>query len=145
MRFSELNNRKILEDLQIKKQLILQKGVSAVGSTPVNNANQLNTSMPLVVHLFYTHFIIQFFTYKTPSMLSVCHFQLMQVSSAPGSGGVIQQTTPEILSNTQASNIGRAAWVQANNQSFGFFISQDSLFGNNILPVLPRVPNTNNK
>lgn len=48
--FPELNNRKILEDLQIKKQLILQKGVSAVGSAPVNNANQLNTSMPLVVY-----------------------------------------------------------------------------------------------
>lgn len=50
---SELNNRKILEDLQIKKQLILQKGVSAVGSTPVNNANHLNASMPLVAYDSY--------------------------------------------------------------------------------------------
>lgn len=73
------------------------------------------------------------------------NFQLMQVNSVPGSLGVTQQTLPEILPNTPASNIGRTAWVQANNQSFGFFISQDSLFGNNILPVLPRVPNTNNK
>lgn len=69
----------------------------------------------------------------------------MQVNSAPGSGGPLQQTTPEALPNTQAGTIGRAAWVQANNQSFGFFVSQDSLFGNNILPVLPRVPSTNNK
>lgn len=69
----------------------------------------------------------------------------MQVNSVPGIGGVTQQTLPEILPTTPASNIGRTAWAQASNQSFGFFISQDSLFGNNILPVLPRVPNTNNK
>lgn len=37
----------------------------------------------------------------------------------------------------------RTAWTQANNQSFGFFIPQDSVFGNNILPVLPRFDTTN--
>lgn len=45
----ELNNRKILEDLQHKKQLILQKGVSpVVAGLPVNNAQITNCSMPLV-------------------------------------------------------------------------------------------------
>lgn len=54
--FLELNNRKILEDLQHKKQLILQKGVSAVTSIPVNSANQLNSSMPLVEYFFLISF-----------------------------------------------------------------------------------------
>lgn len=50
---TEINNRKILEDLQLKKQqLILQKGVSPVLSAispnfPVYTANNVN-SMPLV-------------------------------------------------------------------------------------------------
>lgn len=71
----------------------------------------------------------------------------MQVNSQTGSGGVAQQTPSDIIGNTQASNLGRAAWTQATNQSFGFFIPQDSLFGNNILPVLPRPthPNSNSK
>lgn len=49
-----------------------------------------------------------------------------------------QPSQPELTLNIQASNQARAAWQQANNQSFGFFIPQDSVFGNNILPVLPR-------
>lgn len=48
----ELNNRKILEDLQHKKQLILQKGVSPVVGVPVNNANHIASSMPLVAHAY---------------------------------------------------------------------------------------------
>lgn len=48
---SELNNRKILEDLQHKKQLILQKGVSPVAGIPVINANHIASSMPLVALL----------------------------------------------------------------------------------------------
>lgn len=51
-RFLELNNRKILEDLQQKKQLILQKGVSPVAGLPVNNANHIINSMPLVENNF---------------------------------------------------------------------------------------------
>ncbi|XP_031628077.1 SOSS complex subunit C homolog B isoform X2 [Contarinia nasturtii] len=87
----ELNNRKILEDLQHKKQLILQKG-------------------------------------------------LMQVNSQPTIGISPQQPqqSPSHDLLSPGSNLGRAAWVQANSQSFGFFVAQDSMFGNNILPVLPR-------
>ncbi|XP_031628075.1 SOSS complex subunit C homolog isoform X1 [Contarinia nasturtii] len=108
----ELNNRKILEDLQHKKQLILQKGVSPVAGIPVNNANQITNSMPL----------------------------LMQVNSQPTIGISPQQPqqSPSHDLLSPGSNLGRAAWVQANSQSFGFFVAQDSMFGNNILPVLPR-------
>lgn len=45
--FSELNNRKILEDLQIKKNL-LQKGVGPVVSTIPGIINSNPLSMPLV-------------------------------------------------------------------------------------------------
>lgn len=71
----------------------------------------------------------------------------MQVNSQPGVG-LPQQQPPqvqphEVIVNSQGSNLGRAAWAQANSQSFGFFVGQDSMFGNNILPVLPR-PEQNN-
>lgn len=73
----------------------------------------------------------------------------MQVNSQPpiGIAQQPQQTqSHDLLVNSQGSNLGRAAWVQANSQSFGFFVAQDSMFGNNILPVLPRPqPNTPNK
>ena len=67
----------------------------------------------------------------------------MQVNSQSGVGLPQQQPSQvlqphEIIVNSQGSNLGRAAWVQANSQSFGFFVAQDSMFGNNILPVLPR-------
>lgn len=44
-------------------------------------------------------------------------------------------TAPDVhmMSSTQ-----RAALSHANSQSFGFFVPQDSSFGNLILPVLPR-------
>ena len=35
----------------------------------------------------------------------------------------------------------RAALDQAAKSSFGYFIPQDSSFGNAILPVIPRIPN----
>lgn len=66
----------------------------------------------------------------------------MQVSTQPVSAGLSQQppTPTEIFVNSQGNNLGRAAWTQANSQSFGFFVAQDSMFGNSILPVLPRYP-----
>lgn len=65
----------------------------------------------------------------------------MQVNSPPISGAVTQTIQTDIIPNSQANSLGRAAWIQANNQSFGFFVPQDSVFGNNILPVLPRSTN----
>lgn len=65
----------------------------------------------------------------------------MQVSSQPTVGLAPQQPPQlqhDIIINSQGSNLGRAAWVQASSSSFGYFVAQDSMFGNNILPVLPR-------
>ena len=74
----------------------------------------------------------------------------MQVNSQSPIGIQPQQSqqtqSHDLLVNSQGSNLGRAAWVQANSQSFGFFVAQDSMFGNNILPVLPRPqPNPQSK
>ncbi|XP_058127068.1 SOSS complex subunit C homolog B [Anopheles ziemanni] len=90
--------KKILEDIQIKKQL-LQKGV--------------NSNWPGFGNLY------------TPSSL----FQLTQYTPNTGQP------------NESNLNIAKGVWSQAINQSFGFFVPQDSLFGNNILPVLPRYDN----
>lgn len=49
-----------------------------------------------------------------------------------------QQQPHDILVNSQGNSLGRAALTQANSQSFGYFVAQDSMFGNSILPVLPR-------
>lgn len=83
----ELTNRKILEELQLKKQLLLKQGV----------ASTLNSS-------------------ALPSPI----------------GG--NNTDAHPLNSAQRSTL-----QTANAQSTGFFISQDSSFGNLILPVLPRL------
>lgn len=116
---AELNNRKILEDLQIKKNL-LQKGVGPVSTIPgIINSNPL--SMPLVS--------IFIFTSQCRVVFLMCYiFQLMQTG--------IQQQTDSVQNNSS-----RTAWNLATNQSSGFFVPQDSVFGNNILPVLPRFDN----
>lgn len=56
-------------------------------------------------------------------------------------GNQITNQTNEIINPTV-----RAAWNQANTQSFGYFLlQQDSIFGNSILPVLPRFDNPQQK
>ncbi|KAJ6637698.1 SOSS complex subunit C like [Pseudolycoriella hygida] len=93
----EINNRKILKDLQINKQL-LEKGVVPGITSAVPNLN-----MPSFVQ-----------------------------------SQTQQQTEFTLNSSTLRPT---QAWTQATNNSFGFFVPQDSLFGNTILPVLPRVDN----
>lgn len=67
----------------------------------------------------------------------------MQVnpSSGPGAPPTAQQPA-DTHNNLAGNNSSRTAWAQANAQSSGFFIPQDSVFGNNILPVLPRLDQT---
>ncbi|KAJ8951519.1 hypothetical protein NQ318_000216 [Aromia moschata] len=84
----ELANRKILEELQLKKQLLLKQGV----------ASTLNSS------------------------------------ALP----VLGSTTVQSSDGHSMNSAQRAALQTANTQSTGYFISQDSSFGNLILPVLPR-------
>ncbi|XP_021694262.1 SOSS complex subunit C homolog [Aedes aegypti] len=94
--------KKILEDIQIKKQL-LQKGVSPV--TPNISATPAGLTIP----------------------------QYVQATSQAQSNQPVEST---INATT------KAVYNQALSQSYGFFIPQDSLFGNNIIPVLPRFENT---
>lgn len=85
----ELANRKILEELQIKKQILLKQGVASTLNSP---------ALPVL-------------------------------------GSATVQTTD---SGHSMNSLQRAALQTANTQSTGYFISQDSSFGNLILPVLPR-------
>lgn len=63
----------------------------------------------------------------------------MQVNSQSTTDGQRQpQIQPLEILNSQGNSLGRAALAQANSQSFGYFVAQDSMFGNSILPVLPR-------
>ncbi|XP_046387845.1 SOSS complex subunit C [Ischnura elegans] len=89
----ELQNRKILEELQLKKQLLLKQGAaSALNNTPITPAPMpVGNTMPLAT------------------------------------------SEQHLVSSTQ-----RSALQFAHAHSFGFFVTQDSLFGNLILPVLPR-------
>lgn len=96
-----MQNRKILEELQIKKQLLLKQGA----------ANNLNSSpqIPLSINTGNT-LSTPFSTAQAANLIAESHNQSAQ----------------------------RAALHSANSQSFAFFITQDSSFGNLILPVLPR-------
>lgn len=88
----EIQNRKILEELQLKKQLLLKQGaVSTLNTAPI-----------------------------TPAPIPVG-------STMPFTSG-----EAHMVSSTQRT------LHYANTQSFGYFVTQDSLFGNLILPVLPR-------
>lgn len=64
----------------------------------------------------------------------------MQVNSQSTTDAQRQppQIQPHEIINSQGNSLGRAALAQANSQSFGYFVAQDSMFGNSILPVLPR-------
>lgn len=93
----ELANRKILEELQLKKQLLLKQGVAPT----LNSA-----ALPVL-------------------------------GSTVGPVAVSQNSDGHLTNSVQ-----RAALQAANAQSTGYFISQDSSFGNHILPVLPRFEQT---
>ena len=71
-----------------------------------------------------------------------------QTAAITGGGSML--TTPSISSSSamaadtaqttqQMSSNQRKALEEANKTSFGFFITQDSSFGNLILPVIPRI------
>lgn len=96
---SELQNRKILEELHIKKQLLLKQGA-------VNNLNSTTPLLPLST----TTNNLQFPT-QAASLVAETH------------NSAVQQ---------------RSALHAAHSQSFAYYITQDSSFGNLILPVIPR-------
>uniref|UniRef100_A0A2M3ZD23 Uncharacterized protein n=1 Tax=Anopheles braziliensis TaxID=58242 RepID=A0A2M3ZD23_9DIPT len=94
--------KKILEDIQIKKQL-LQKGGN---STSAGFAN----------------------LYTPTSVFSGPQYAANNAGAPLATDGCVNA-------------VAKAVWNQAITQSFGSFIPQDSVFGNCILPVLPRYEN----
>lgn len=105
----ERQNRKILEQLEEQKKRLRMQTQS--GIAPV-----ATVSAPAPVPL--------------PSLsMSAPQIALSGVSGLP----------PMIIPDTQAMTPAQKAALQhANAHSVGYFITQDSSFGNLILPVLPR-------
>ncbi|XP_077297102.1 SOSS complex subunit C homolog B [Arctopsyche grandis] len=102
----ELANRKILEELHLKKQMLLKQGATSnLGGSSVSL-----TSTPITAPL--------------------------PVSTIPpiSATAILPQMSDTHMINTSH----RAALNNANATSCGFFVPQDSSFGNQILPVLPR-------
>lgn len=72
--------------------------------------------------------------------------QLLQKGVASNSAGLTipqyiqanNQSQPGQTSDSSINATAKAVLTQALNSSYGFFIAQDSLFGNSIIPVLPR-------
>ncbi|KAH0561397.1 SOSS complex subunit C homolog [Cotesia typhae] len=87
----ELQNRKILEELQLKKQMLLKQGVAPTLGTSLNT---------------------------------------------PPTSSASNATSTNDGVNMNANQ--RTALHNAHATSFGYFVTQDSSFGNLILPVLPR-------
>ncbi|XP_063983933.1 SOSS complex subunit C [Diachasmimorpha longicaudata] len=88
----DLQNKKILEELQLKKQMLLKQGVAPTLSSSLNLPSTSSAANPSTS------------------------------ASSEGSMTAVQRN---------ALNSAHAA-------SFGYFVTQDSSFGNLILPVLPR-------
>ncbi|XP_043273973.1 SOSS complex subunit C homolog [Venturia canescens] len=90
----ELQNRKILEELQLKKQMLLKQGAAPSLGTP------------------------------------------LAAPSATSATSLVPPVTADGVAAISASQ--RAALHNAHAASAGYFVTQDSSFGNLILPVLPR-------
>lgn len=75
--------------------------------------------------------------------------QLLQKGVASNSAGLTipqyiqanNQSQPGQTSDSSINATAKAVLTQALNSSYGFFVAQDSLFGNSIIPVLPRFDN----
>lgn len=112
--------RKILEEIQTKKQL-LAGGIINLG---------INTQVLVVfklIRIWHLLHCIYAFQMSTPQLLGqpttvTPDFQL-------GVGGVAANATPT----------ARAAFNPTSSTTLGFFVPQDSYFGNSFLPVLPRL------
>ena len=113
--------RKILEELEKrknKKQLNQGGAAPATTSSTTTAGPQSNPSSS-----------------STTSATGNSHSNSSGSNNASGSGQQPTLVTPDLhlLSSNQ-----RSALEQANKNSFGYYIPQDSSFGNLILPVIPR-------
>ncbi|XP_031564900.1 SOSS complex subunit C homolog [Actinia tenebrosa] len=97
----EVQNRKILQDLQERRRQMMSQAQQAVTGTTGTNAGPSHVNRP---------------------------GQEVPVLRNPGE-------------NHQLALSQRQALEQAHLVSPGFYVCQDSLFGNLIIPVIPRVDN----
>lgn len=121
---TELNNRKILEELQLKKHLLTKGGLPASTGLP-GGAFSTSTSNPTAAAAVAS-------VPTTPTTTPLIGNATQQLQQQQQHQQQSQQN--DITFN----NTSRAAWLQATNQSSCFFLHQDSGYGNSILPVLPR-------
>jgi len=115
-------NRKILEEIQTKKQLlaggIINLGLSTTSQVSIWDAE---CGYSIIITLYY-------------------YFPQMPTTQLLG-----QPTTPTpdfqagvgIASN--ATSTTRSAFNPTSSTTLGFFVPQDSYFGNSFIPVLPRL------
>ena len=117
--------RKILEALEQQKK---QMKTSSAGSNISETSSMLPTTQASTV--------VSNMVTGSPAPPTTVGGQTTAPQSLP-----ISSNIPDTLqSNQQMSSNQRKALEEANKTSFGFFIPQDSSFGNLILPVIPRIP-----
>jgi len=115
-------NRKILEEIQTKKQLlaggIINLGLSTTSQVSIWDAER-------------GYSIIITFYYYFPQMPTT---QLLGQPTTP---------TPDFQAGvgiaSNATSTTRSAFNPTSSTTLGFFVPQDSYFGNSFIPVLPRL------
>ena len=106
--------RKILEELERQKKLLNKGNAAAASASAPASAASASTASPATVAS----------TASGP------------VSLPPGAA---LQQDPSSPNSPLLSANQRSALEAASKTSFGYFIPQDSSFGNTILPVIPRI------
>jgi len=105
----ESQNRQILQDLQQKRQMLLNQGQAGTGNIGPNLSTSRSTGP--------------------------------EASTSTSVPNIKPHEAPIIRNPADMSISQRQALEHANATSSGYFISQDSAYGNLILPVLPRFEN----
>ena len=116
--------RKILEELERQKKQIKTSGSGSNISDPASIS-------PIMQIVSSTGSPNSSPSAQTPSTGSI--------SAVPQTLSLSSSIQDSIQSNQQMSSNQRKALEEANKTSFGYFITQDSSFGNLILPVIPRI------
>ena len=118
--------RKTLEELEKQKRQIK---TSNSGSN-ISEANSMSPALQVTSS-----------TVAAPNIISGTQTASMagQMTTSP-SLSVSSSMPDNAQSNQKLSSNQRKALEEANKTSFGYFITQDSSFGNLVLPVIPRIP-----
>jgi hypothetical protein len=158
-------NRKILEELQKKQQALKQQTQQTTGSgAGINSTSIVNNTViaPKVLPSLNTKLPNPIASQPSPtnlmgmgSMPMNPNGQQYGPSDLTGNGPFMNAAASKMTVSAATSQMfpggsavgasgssgnnqrERAALLHAHQNSFGFFISQDSSFGNQILPVIP--------